>query len=362
MNLPLFLLHLRRALHPGLWLLLAGTSLLVVLGAPQGAGDVLQSGIDSAVLARGLRRADLGFALLIVLLPTLLVGVARTFRRLDDGERHWLLSRPVSRACIALSSWAGGFAGGLLWLCAVGLGCELHAGGGAASWRAGDELELTEIRRDAGEGTLLWRSQSAQRPPGCLARLTTGLFGSYNEVEAIELGARAASSVTPFATGRAEAGRKTVVEVELPPGGETLLFTLRARGARSQLDLNAPRLELFLPSPERAGTWQLLLRVALLLAGSLALALGLGAWLSPASSLLLLLGGYALAWLESDSLDGTWLARWLPGYDLPVTLALVAEGRGPATTPAEAWLGALALVLLGLAAQRAALGRWRAGP
>ena len=394
MDLPLFLLHLRRALHPALGLVLAGTALLVLVGAPQGAGEVLSSGIDSAALARGLRRADLAFALLAVLTPVLLVGVARALKRVDDGERLWILSRPIPRHRVALSTWGGALAGGLLWLGAVGIAVELRAGGGAGSWRPAERLGLSSPERDAA-GVLYWITETGPRPPGCAARLTTGLFGSYNQVESFELSvrdgaatesgagelagapvapgseaategptlsARRFASAPPFASGEAQPNRRTVVEVELPAGEGALLFALHARGARSQMQLNRPRLELYRPVHERAGIAGLLLEVALALAGALALALGLGAWLSPASCLLSILGGYVLVWLETDALDGTWVARWLPGYELPRALALLAEGRVPRTLPTQAWLGALALVLIGLFMHRAALGRWRSGP
>jgi hypothetical protein len=371
MDLPLFLLHLRRALHPALGLVLAGVALVVLAGAPHGAREVLRAGIDSEALTRGLRRADMLFALLCLLGPALLLTVARALRRVDDGERLWLLSRPIARHRIALSIWGGALAGALVWLSLVGIAVELRAGGGASSSQPAAELELGTPSRD-GEGVLYWSSETGRRPAGCAARLSMGLFGSYNEIEAFELavheGAAAADypavfpTSAPDATGIAEPNRRTAVEVELPAGEGALLFSLRARGAVRSVQLERPLLELYLPADERAGTLGLLLEVALILAGTLALALGLGAWLSQASCLLGILGGYVLVWLETDALDGTWVSRWLPGYDLPGALALVAEGRVPRSLPPQAWLGALVMVLVGLLLQRAALGRWRSGP
>jgi len=362
MNRPLFLLHLRRALHPGLALLFLGTTLFVLAGAPHGVRDVLQAGTGSAALARGLRRADLAFALLALLAPALLLQSALVFPRLERGERCWLLSRPLSRGRIALSTWAGGLTGALLWLVLVGLACEFAAGGGGPSWRAAGELELLTPKRGEGpEGLLSWRCESGPRAPGCLARLRLELFGSYNDVEAFELSARGAGAAQPFAEGSAAPNRLTRVEVALPAGDAALVFRLRAKGAQHPIVLNRPRLELFTPMAERMAIVHLLARVALCLAGALALARGLSAWISPPSTLLALLGGYVLVWLESDSLDGGWLARFLPGYGLPRALALVAQGRGPRAVGGELWLGAVFLVLVGLFAQRAALRRWRKG-
>jgi len=362
MDAPLFLLHLRRSLHPGLALVLVGTGLLVVLGAPQGARDVLRAGIDSQALERGLRRADLALALGLVLAPVLAAAAVRSQRAIESGERLWLLTRPVSRARVAVSSWAGALAGACLWLALLGLAVEAWAAGGGATWRPAGELEIVEPERRGAAGVLGWTSPTASpRPDGARARLSANLLGSYNEVEAFELRVVDAAGAGR-ASGPVQPAARTVVEVDLPAGAAPLSFELEAMGAERSLALRGARLELFLPATERGGTWGLALRAALVLGALLSLGMGLGAWLRPASVLLLLLGGYALVWLETDRLDGTLLARWLPGYDLPRALALVGEGRAPAELGIAPWLGAALLVTLGHCLQRISLGRWRSGP
>lgn len=360
MNLLLFRLHLRRALHPGLALLLVGTAILVIVSrGPQ--AEVVGAGADSRQLLRGLLRTDVAFALLAVLVPLLLASVAGCFGRIDARERHWLLPRKVSRSAIVVSAWAGAWIGALLWLAAIGALCELAADGSEPSLRASSELEMEDVRRIGDEGKLGWLTSSAERPAGSVARLSLGLFGAYEQVDRFELSSHGAPAEEAFAVGTAQPGMRTIVEVALPPGSEDVWLEFHARGATGTLTLHDTELQLFVPAGERAGTFHFLLRAALALGGSLAIALGLGAWLRPASLLLLILGGYGLLWLEADSLAGSVVEAWVPGFDLPGAMTLLSQGRSAGTLPIETWLGTAVLVLVGLSLFRLALGRWRLG-
>lgn len=362
MNVQLFLLSLRRALHPGTGVALAAVAALVLTGRGI-TGDAAR--LEGAALsARGLLRSDLSFALLFVLVPILLAGAARVFPRLAEGERYWLIPRSASKASIALSTFAGSWLGALLWLAAIGGLCESFAGGDASSLQASAPLELEDRRAVGEEIRVRWTSQLPARPEGCVVRLAVGVYGSYNEIEAFELAALT-SEGDVYALGSAAPGRVLEVEVPVPAAGERVEFELYARGAERSIVLNRPRLQLYVPRAERWSTWLVLGEVALMLGAALALALGCGPWLSVPSVLLFLLGGYALLWLELDALGasafGEFVLRVLPGAQLPESFAQFAEGRSPQSLAGSTWLGGLALIALGLAAFHRGLGRWRAG-
>jgi hypothetical protein len=356
MNLLLYRLHLRRALNPVLGVLLLGVGLFVI-----GSRRVGAQFLDTEESSIQLLRADVVFALLAVLVPLLLAGVAGTFRRLDESERHWLLPRRISRSSIAISTWTGVLSGALLWLVAIGLSCELTGEGGEPSLREAQSLEMQQVGRVGTEGDLVWLTPGFERPAGSVARLGLGLFGNYGEVEAVELIVRESQDADAFDVGTAQPGMHTLIEVELPAGHDALHFEFRARGVSKALMLHDTKLRLFVPASERAAVLSFLLRIALTLTGLLALVLGLGAWLSPASLLLALIGGYSLLWLEAEALAGSFLERWLPGYDLPAAFGLLSQGRASQALPVETWLGAGVLVLVGLSLHRLAMGRWRLG-
>jgi|GEM_PF-2558014 len=359
MSFALFRLHLRRALPAPLTAAVLVVALLLWLS--RRAADPVRAAEAAAQLARGAWRAELCLALLALLAPILLAIAAGDLPRLARRERHWLLPRRLSRSAISLSSWGGTCAGALLWLALVGLACELGAGRAEASLREGHELVLAELEHFGPGKDLRWRSPCPDRPPGSVVQLSLGLFGDYGGVDHLELSSHVARGAEAFATARAAPGLRAVLEVPLPPDGDAPWLEFRARGSVGSLALHDTRLLLLEPAPERSGSLRFLAQAALTLGAVLALALGLGAWLSPASALLLLLGGYGLAWLEADALAGSWLARWLPGFELPRALGLLGQGRVPGGLPPESWGGAVLLVLLGLGLHRWALGRWRPG-
>lgn len=361
MNLQLFQLHLRRALHPGLGLLIVATWVFVV-ATRRGASALGDGAASTDALLRGLLRADLTFVLLTVSVPLLLAGVAGSFGRLDSQDRHWLLPRRVSLSSIVLSSWAGSWVGALVWLGLIGVSCEFVAAGGARSLQQDRVLRMEEIGRLGAGGDLGWRTHKSAWPEGSVARFSTSLLGNYGEIERLELSSHVLPNGPAFATATAEPGLRTMVEVSVPEGDGHVWFQFRAEGVTRALMLRDTELRLFVPASERTGLVQFLSRVALVLAGVYALALGLGAWLGPASLLLLLGGSYGLLWIEAESLVGTWLETWVPGFDLPQALELLSQGRAPVPLPTRSCLGAGVLVLTGLCLQRVALGRWRSGP
>lgn len=362
MNRALFLLQLRRSLHPGVGLLLVAVALFVSAGG-RAAGGV---GVDPSawLAARGVLRGDLLVAMLCVIVPASLAGAAGVLPRLESGERLWLAPRRARKLTLATSLLAGSWTGALLLLGLAGGLCELLVAGDAPTLRVGPELELRD-RRAVGEAIRVrWTTPVEAPAEGAVARLEVGVYGSYNEIERFELATLDAAGAE-LAVGSAPPGRRVVLEVPLPPGATAAEFELRAPGATRSLVLSRPRLVQLLPDSERQALWRVLLRTGWMLGAALALAMAAGAVLSPPSTLLLLLGGLGLAWLERDGLDGSAAGRallaLLPGAGLPAALGQLADGRGPAPLAGSTVAGGAGLLALGLCALRLALSRWRAG-
>jgi hypothetical protein len=362
MNRALVFLQLRRSLHPGVGAALVAVALLVWSGGRAAEGVGLEP--EAALAARGLLRGDLLTGTLCVLLPAALLGAAGVLPRLEEGERLWLAPRRASRLSIASSLFAGSWIGALLWLALIGGLCELLAAGDAPTLRVAEELELLE-RSAVGESIRVrWTTPLEAPAPDAAARLEVGVYGSYNEIERFELATLLADG-TQHAVGTAAPGRRVALEVALPPGEREVRFELRAPGATRSVVLSRPRLVRLLPDRERGALWRLLARTAWLTGAGLALALACGAFLSPPSTLLLLLGGLGLVWLERDGLEtsaaGRALLAALPGARLPEAFSHLADGRGPRPPAPAALAGGAALLALGLGGLWAALGRWRSG-
>lgn len=362
MNRALLLLQLRRSLHPGIGAALVLVALAIRGGSPTGGA----AAPEAELAARGLLRSDLLLGMLCVLLPATILGAAGFLRRVDAGERLWLAPRRASRLEVATSILAGSWVGALAWLLVAGGLCELLVGGSAPTRRVGQELELLERTAVGDAIRVRWRTPlPSAAVEGSAARLEVGVYGSYNEIERFELATLAEDGST-LVVGSAPPGNRVAIEVPLPAGSDSVHFELRAPGATRSVVLSRPRLTELLPDDERAALWRLLARTGWLLGPALALALALGALLSPPSTGLLLLSGLGLLWLERDGLEtsgtGRVLLHWLPGAGLPDALAHLAAGRGPAPLAASTLAGGALLLLGALAGLHLALGRWRSGP
>ncbi|MFT7669563.1 MAG: hypothetical protein ACI8X5_002268 [Planctomycetota bacterium] len=361
MNLLLFRLNLRRALNPGYGLLLIAIAIVVIVSRTTGTELSASAEQPSAQLMRGFLRADVIFALLIVLAPLLLIRVAGTFKRIDSYERHWLLPRQLSRSSLAISYWAGQSAGALTWILAIFILVEAAAGGAGDSLQFAGRAKLLDAHAIDQAGSLGWRTTTDERPAGSVVRFNLGIFGEYDEVERFEISSHTSPQAEAFSSASASPMMHTSLEVQVPSGGGEIYFEFRAHGATHPLTLHDTELHLFVPCDERSGTFQFLLRVALTLAATISLALCLGAWLQPPSLILLIFGGYSLIWIEEAIFSQWTFAKWLPGYDLPSSLQLLSQGRSAGAVPLETWLGMGVFVLAGLTLFRFGLGRWRKG-
>ncbi len=357
----LFLLHLRRGVHPGLGLTLLAVALAVRFGTelPESVG--LGAAEPEGIL-RGLRRADLLLAMLAILIPLSTLQGLRTWSKQEGRERAWLLSSPASKANMIFSSWAGNWCAALVWLlCTLGC-CEALAGSNAAQeWRSAGALPMEGIQREGDEGHLRWSAPIPSHAGAARVHFEVGLFGSDADLDEFVLTSFEADGSTPFDSDRSQPGRISILDVGLAPGQERVQFKFETVGATRSLLLNKPRMQLFVATSAAVPSWLVLARVALLLAVAQALALGLCAWFSGATALTYVFGGYGLVWLEGERWAQTSFASWLPGFDLPEALGWLAQGRGPGQMPVQTWCGTLILVSLGLASVWLSLGRWRVG-
>jgi hypothetical protein len=354
LNLPLFSLYLRRAMHPALLLVLVAVALVASRSgnAPETA---LLGAENPEQLARGMMRREMWFLLCAVLLPVQLHSAGQWTQRVRDGDGNWLSPRALSSWKIVLTSWFAIFCGSVAWLVAIAATGELAAGGGEASYRVVKEWPLLEHRTRGEENQLRWTTELGELPPGSRGRLSFGILGNYGDVEELVLRA------TPLDAGSRERateahvrpGRRGRIEVELPPGEGNLLFEFSAVGATAALLVESPRFLVSVPAPEWSGTTALLGRLALAAAAWLALALGLGAWISAPSSVLLVAIFWGGAWERGVG------GGFLPGAELPRAFAAVAEGRVPASLPPGVWGGTLVCVAIGLILLRLGLRRLR---
>lgn len=350
MNLPLFLLWLRRAMPPALGVVLLAAAVIALRsGAPP--KSALLEAEDPAQLARGLFRHDYWFLLCAVLLPVQVLTAGRWARRLREGEASWLLPRALPGRGIVATTWLALLAGGVAWLVAIGAVGELGAGGSAASQRVLGEWRLRDDRARSADHRLRWEAELGALPEGSRGRLHLGLLGDFGNVDALRLSVERDGDEPRVTEGSAKPSRRMRIDVALPPGSGPLRFELEVVGETEPVLLDGLRFELSTPAPERAGVAALLLHLSLVLAAWLALALGLGAWLSAPTAVFGLAVIWSVVWLEGVG------GALLPGAALPEVFAALGEGRVPPPLPAGVGLGAAALVTLGLLLAGAGM-RW----
>jgi hypothetical protein len=117
-----------------------------------------------------------------------------------------------------------------------------------------------------------------------------------------------------------------------------------------------PGIELFEPtSSSRRASLAIAARSLLALSSALAIAFGLGAWMSAATATALTLCALLPAWL-ADGASAAW-----PWVELPASLERVGDGFAPAWPAAATIAGAIATCAIGLALPLAHRDLWRRG-
>jgi len=349
-------LALRRALPPGLVLLaLALATLLVATTWRPGAleAQALAGAGDPAAAASALARQGLWTALLVLLAPFLVARAATTLPAWRRGEVDWLLASARSRMGLVASTYLGLLAAALLLVAFIAVAAELAAGPSGPGRALAARFETPALVVDAEEG-LVRRVDPGFELPGGVLRVRLILVGGGRAAD-LRLAVRSAAVEGRTTAVRARLAGAGVLEVPLPAASGPYDLQLEQLEGEALVAVREDGLELVEPlGSARAAGLRTAARAILGLAALLALALGLGAWLSTPTALL---GALALA-LAALLSEGP-AARLFPLAALREALALAGEGLA-APWPSTRAVAAGALVaVLGLLLAGAGLRDWR---
>lgn len=322
MNPGLARLAFRRALAPGVvavWILLAA---LLLTRDWAGANALLEVSGEGA-FSRGLLREGAWTFLAIGMLPLLVLRAARTLSAGRAAELEWLASRGSSRGTILVSTWIGTWAGGAALLVLSGVSVELRGGSADASLRRAGDLTL------------------ATAPPGSRARVEIGLVSSAGSAAEVVLRARRGQEER---TNRVRVSSGGAIEVEIPPGAGPVELDLSCPDRTASAVVASGPAEVWIPcTSDRAAGAEILLRMLVALAAWSALALGLGAWMSPPIAGAAILAAWIPAWLGGSR------PAWLPGADLWDAIRVAGMGRVPEPVDPRAFAAGALLAAVGLA-------------
>jgi hypothetical protein len=189
----------------------------------------------------------------------------------------------------------------------------------------------------------------ASAPPGSRARVEIGLVSSAGSAAEVELRARRGREER---STRVRVSSGGAIEVEIPPGSGPVELALASTEPGANALVASGPVEVWVPcTSDRAAGAEVLLRILVALAVWSALALGLGAWVSPPIAAAAILAAWIPAWLGGTS------PAWLPGADLWEAIRVAGMGRVPnAVDPrmfaAGAVLAAIGLALAGFTGRR----------
>ncbi len=310
----------------------------------------------SAELTRGLARQGIWGGALLLLLPALVLRSAASVTRLRRGDADWVGARPVSSMSWVLSTWIGLSVAGWLALGAVAAAAEWGRGS-APTMAFSGSLATGQARVVAGGETCHWRLplSAEATPPGSRLRmvLLRG-FGPGGPVSSVTLQARRDGQTGPAAQTLVHG--RSHVEVALPEGSGALELKLSNQGEGAVTLLADPGFEFWRPAPsDRRASLEAFLRAALALSAALALGLGFGAWVSPATAGL----GVLALWVGVHSALGA--VAWLPGLRLPRALGFIGQGRLPESFDARGLVGLGLCLAAGVCLALPGLRSWRHG-
>jgi len=329
----------------------------LVLIALVWAGTGTQVGLeDSAAHLRGLLRQRVGTGVLLVLAPLALWRAAGLPARWRAGEADWLAPRRTGRLAVAGWSTLGTLTATLALVALAGACVELRLGEATSSaQRLAGQHDLDRTRAiEPGQAAELALTAPALGTDASLRLRVTVIAGRAPTSQAY-LTVRSASS-DAFHARRVTVTGRTWVECPLPGDGRELVVRLDNEGEGLLAVLDDGALQWWeAGGSERSAALHVVLHSALALVTALPLAAGLGAWISPTSSVMLVL----LTWLVAAASRAR---PYIGGTDLGAALAIIGEGRLPGGPSALAFCGLAVTLALGAALLVTGTRSWRHAP
>jgi hypothetical protein len=356
---------LRLAFRRGLPLaFLCAYAALLVLAAAREWTPPVPLDEREEVVARGLSRAGAWSLFGLVALPWLVLAAARSGARWQRGDAEWLAPTPARALSLALSFAAGTWAAGLALAFLTALAGEAAAGAPPerssdepAAWRWLATLESPAVLVSEAGRSVRWEAPSL--PSDVLARGARFLLRptvAPGSGPAVTVAFSLVAGSEPIARVARRISGKSTLALDVPPGARgPLSFELAREEGGAVLVLPARSLELCVAAAsERLAGVELLLRAGTFLAGALALALALGAWMRPS-----LAAGSVLALALLPRVIGAQSSAW-PAGDLVRAWSLAGQGLVPAPPGTIAALVCAGALVAGVALLHLALRRGRA--
>lgn len=325
--------------------MLAAAALLVLLVL---RNEPPQSWFGEAPEPGAWRRRELWTAALLIFWSVAMLRAGSLIGNWRGGELDWLVPRTSGLGRALIASWAGCVAAMLIGIALVAMVAELSGGPGPSrvdrGWYPGTAIasstELQERR---------WSMELPQTSAGAQLAVQVEVRGYRGPAVDARLSLKRGDHETGW-NGRL--GRAREVMIDLPAGSGPAELSLERLSDGAALFVERRGAELFEPANALSGVWGLFSRVALAAAFSLALAIGLGAWMSTPSAILTVLAMYSAVWIG----DATWP---VPGSDLFAALDALGRGRAAGDVTIRVVLFAVAGVIVGLGAARIGLARQR---